>query len=78
MKDLSKLIEECRQYHRQTKTYCGRHWWAGRIVGLKEVQNMLKKTPLHVKIVVRGGVAEVLKCPKGVRVTIKDYDNQGG
>lgn len=30
-----------------------------------------------VRISVRGGVAYLDKCPKGVKVVIKDYDNDG-
>ena len=33
--------------------------------------------PAAVVIGVRGGVAEVLSCPAGVRVEIRDYDTEG-
>jgi hypothetical protein len=37
----------------------------------------MNRAPKRVVVIVRGGVAEVETCPKGVVVEIRDYDTDG-
>lgn len=72
----NKLIEEYRIL-RDTKAHKtpDRFWLSGVIFGLKRGASHIKNYPLKVTITVKGGVAYLDKCPRGVEVTINDLDN---
>lgn len=74
---IKKEIEDYRT-HGDADKKGNKRWFAGVLFGLKHAVALHKENPAKVIIDVRGGVAYVRRCPKGVIVEIKDHDNEGG
>lgn len=72
---LSQLIKENQQHLKDAKKVSHKQWYAGVCYGLKLAKSRAR---FNATVEVLGGVAEVTRCSKNVRVCIIDHDNENG